>query len=143
MELTVEIEGEGPQGELPGGGADLVALMSFAVVRGFGARHPYIEIVDRLHLDHDVRLGPLTTFYEGLVEDEEDAMKLEMTWQDAPKLRASLEAMERGLAAGDAVLDALVAEVQGEGLREQCTAVLGLAQEAEAQGKRIRLSYAL
>jgi hypothetical protein len=143
MQLTVEIEGEGPRGPLPGDGADLVALMSFAVVRGFGAEHPYMEIIDRLHLDYDMRLGPITTFYEGTVEDEEDAAKFELAWQDAGRLRESLEAMERGLSAGDTALDALIAEVRGEGLREQVAAVRAIAAEAEALGKKIRLSYVL
>ncbi len=143
MKLIVEVEGEGAFGSLPGEGADLVALMSFAVMRGFGAQHPYMDIVDRLHLDHDVRLGPLTTFYEGAVEDEEDAAKLEMAWQDAARLGASLEAMVRGLEAGDATLDTLVEQVYGEGLREQAAAVLAIARDAESKGLRVRLSYAL
>src|SRR5690606_38334283 len=65
VRLTMEIEGEQAPATLPGDGRDLVAFMSFAVVRGFGAQHPLIALADRLHANHGVRLGPLTTFYDG------------------------------------------------------------------------------
>ena len=81
MQLWLDIEGSPVRRELPGGGSQLIAFMSFAVSRGFGATHPLIALADRLYSEHNVRMGPLTTFYEAEAEDSEDREKLEMTWQ--------------------------------------------------------------
>ena len=72
VQLWLDIEGRPGRFELPGGGSALVAFMSFAVSRGFGATHPLIALADRLHDEHRVRLGALTTFYEAEPEDSED-----------------------------------------------------------------------
>ena len=47
MQLWLEVEGIPARFELPGGGSALVAFMSFAVSRGFGATHPLIALADR------------------------------------------------------------------------------------------------
>lgn len=142
MRLTVEIEGEGAQPPLPGEGAALVALMSFAVSRGFGAQHPLIALADDLHDTHHVPLGPLTTFYEAEVEDSEDAEKLERAWQPATELRASLEGLVGVLDAHESAR-VLARRGRAEGLREEAAALLALVVRAAAQGARVRLSYTL
>ncbi len=72
VQLWLDIEDTASRLELPDGGQALVAFMSFAVSRGFGATHPLIALADRLHDEHRVRLGALTTFYEAEPEDSED-----------------------------------------------------------------------
>jgi hypothetical protein len=142
VELTLEIEGEGAVPALPGGGAALVAFMSFAVSRGFGATHPLIALADLLHETHRVRLGPLTTFYEGEIADAEDAQKLELAWQSAVELRASLEGLVRVLET-DEMAATFARRGGGEGLGEQAAALLGPLGRAEEKGARVRLLYAL
>lgn len=142
MRLTFEVEGEGLRPELPGQGAALVAFMSFAVSRGFGAQHPLIALADRLHDVHRVPMGPLTTFYEREAEDAEDRAKLEMTWQPAAELR---DALERLIAAirDDRQAQALLARGGAEDLPQQAEALLEEVRAAEAAGKRVRLGYVL
>jgi hypothetical protein len=142
MRLMVEVEGAGPGPALPGDGAALVAFMSFCVVRGFGAQHPYIALADRLHAEHRVRMGPLTTFYEGTIEDVEDMEKLELAWQDAPALRESLEAVVTAFD-GDPQVTALARRAAADGLRDQVACLLEMVRAAEGQGARVRLSYTL
>ena len=90
MQLWLQIEGSPERIELPGGGSALIAFMSFAVSRGFGATHPLIALADRLHDEHRVRMGPLTTFYEFEAEDAEDREKLEAAYQDPEELSEEL-----------------------------------------------------
>jgi hypothetical protein len=141
MRLTLDIDGLAPITP-PGDGEALVALMSFCVVRGFGAQHPYIALADRLHDEHHVRLGPLTTFYEGTIEDAEDAEKLELAWQDAGDLRVSLEGLVSALR-DDPVMQTLARRAAADGLLEQAEALLAAVAAAEARGARVRLSYTL
>jgi len=138
----VEIEGEGQQKGLPGDGPELIAFMSFAVVRGFGAQHPLIALADRLHDTHRVPLGPLTTFYEALIEDAEDAGKLDLAWQAAAPLRDSVTAMSTALAE-DHQCQALVRRASSEALPGQVAALIPILERAAAQGSRVRLSFAL
>jgi hypothetical protein len=138
----LEVEGEGAAADLPGDGAALIALMSFAVVRGFGAQHPLIALADRLHDTHRVRLGPLTTFYDAQVEDAEDVEKLELAWQEASALRQSLEGLLNVLET-DATAQALVRRADADDLRLQAAALVPAVEGAEASGKRVRLVYAL
>jgi hypothetical protein len=102
VQLFLEIEGGPGSVTLPGGGAALVAFMSFAVSRGFGATHPLIALADRLHDAHHVRLGPLTTFYDAAAEDAEDREKLELAWQPAGPPRESLDALIAAVEGDDA-----------------------------------------
>lgn len=142
MELRIEIEGHGHCDPLPGDGAALAAFVSFAVVRGFGAQHPFIALADRLHDQHHVRMGPLVTFYEGRVEDSEDAEKLEMAWQDAAPLRESLEKLVSTLRE-DSLAATLVERANAGDLAAQAEAALNVARRAEMEGKRVRMSYQL
>ena len=142
MELTLEIEGEGAVPPLPGEGAALVAFMSFAVSRGFGATHPLIALADRLHDPHRVRLGPLTTFYEREAEDAEDAAKLELAWQSPAELRASVEGLIHVLET-DETAATFARRGGAEGLGEQAAALLVPLARAEGKGARVRLLYAL
>ncbi len=142
MRLTFEIEGEGEQPPLPSDGADLVALMSFAVSRGFGAQHPLIALADRLHDVHHVRLGPLTTFYERNVEDSEDAEKLELAWQPAAPLRETVEGLARALEE-DEQARAFARRGGAAEAGKQAAALIGPLRRAERAGARVRLSYAL
>lgn len=144
MQLSLEIEGHPPPPPppLPGDGAALVAFMSFAVSRGFGATHPLIALADRLHDAHHVRLGPLTTFYDAAAEDSEDREKLELAWQPAGPLRESLVALIAALAT-DSTCATFLRRANAEALPTQAEALLGPLARAEAANARIRLVYAL
>jgi len=127
---------------LPGDGAALIAFMSFAVSRGFGATHPLIALADRLHDTHRVRLGPLTTFYEAEAEDAEDREKLELAWQEPKPLRESLEAL-LGAIETDEGARVLLRRGDAETLPEQAAAARDQAKSAEKFGCRVRLVYSL
>ena len=142
MKLRLETEGREDLPEIPSGGAEFVAFMSFAHMRGFGAQHPYIALADRLHDAHGVSMGPLTTFYESEIEDSEDAEKLEMAWQSATPLLAAVEAMAAALAA-DPLCLALAARAEAAGLACQALALLPPLRAARDEGARVRLSYSL
>ena len=142
MKLTLEIEGEGAQDPLPGGGADLVAFMSFALARGLGAQHPLIALAELLHGSHHVRLGPLTTFYEEAAADAEDLEKLERAWQDPGPLRESLEGLALALET-DEQAQSLAGRAAAGGLAGQARALVAPLRAAGAAGKRVRLVYAL
>ena len=142
LELMVEIEGEGPQPPLPHDGANLVAFMSFAVMRGFGAQHPFIALAERLHGAHRVSLGPFTTFYEARIDDAEDAAKLEHAWQDLSPLHASAVAIARALE-GDPQCQALVRRAAADGLADEVAALAAILSGCEDPNARVRLSYRL
>ncbi len=141
MRLTVEVEGEGATGALPGEGAALVAFMSFAAVRGFGARHPLIALSERV-AELGVRLGPLTTFYERDPEDSEDEANLERAWQDAGPLATSLEALAAALA-GDERAAVFVRRAGAESLAGEAAALRDIAARAGRAKRRVRLTYEL
>ncbi len=141
MRLTVEVEGEGDAGALPGDGATLVAFMSFAAVRGFGARHPLIALADRV-AELGVRLGPLTTFYERGAEDSEDEANLERAWQDGAPLASSLAALAAALA-GDERAALFVQRAGAESLAGEAAALEAIAERAERAKRRVRLTYDL
>lgn len=142
MRLRVEVEGAPEVLELPGGGAELVALMSFAVSRGFGATHPLIALADRLHEHHHVRWGPLTTFYEGEPEDSEDVEKLEMAWQDAEPLREELVKLV-GAIESDEQARTLARRGSAEAVLAQARALAAAIEPAISRGQRVRLVYDL
>ena len=141
MRLTVEVEGEGHAEALPGDGAALVAFMSFAAVRGFGARHPLIALSERV-ADLGVRLGPLTTFYERDPEDAEDEANLERAWQEAEPLAVSLEALVAALA-GDERAALFVRRAGAETLAAEAAALGAIAERAGRAKRRVRLTYEL
>lgn len=140
MRLWLEVEGRPEPVELPGGGADLVGFMSFAVSRGFGATHPLIALADHLHEDHHVRMGPLTTFYEAAAEDSEDAEKLELAWQDPAALREELVKLAAAIE-DDPACQTFVRRGEAAGLAPQARALAG-ALEGAGPG-RVRLVYEL
>ena len=142
MHLWLEIEGAPGRLELPGGGSALVAFMSFAVSRGFGATHPLIALADRLHGEHGVRFGPLTTFYEAEAEDAEDREKLELAWQEAAPLAAELRRVATAIR-GDTLCATLAARGAGESIPAEAEALAGLLDAPAASGMRARLVYAL
>ncbi len=141
MRLTVEVEGEGDAGALPGQGASLVAFMSFAAVRGFGARHPLIALSERV-ADLGVRLGPLTTFYERGAEDSEDEANLERAWQKADPLASSLEALGEALAEDERAA-VFVRRAGAESLAGEVAALHDIAARAGRAKRRVRLTYEL
>lgn len=142
MQLAVDIEGNPERLTIPGGSAELVALLSFANSRGFGAEHPLIALAERLQLEHHVRMGPLTTFYEGEIEDAEDAEKLEMAWQEARGLLESVEGAVEALE-NDEACRALLERAGTPDLPRQLAALGSSIREAAAAGKRVRMSYTL
>jgi hypothetical protein len=142
VRLFVDVEGCAERVELPGGGEALVAFMSFAVSRGFGATHPLIALADRLGETHGLRLGPLTTFYEAEIEDSEDAEKLALAWQEPTALREVVERLA-GLLETDARCAALARRGNAPALREDALALLPTLAAAAQHGARVRLSYAL
>ena len=141
MRLTVEVEGEGDAGDLPGQGAALVAFMSFAAVRGFGARHPLIALSERV-ADLGVRLGPLTTFYERGAEDSEDEANLERAWQKADPLASSLEALVEALAEDERAA-VFLRRAGAESLAGEAAALHDIAARAGRAKRRVRLTYEL
>ncbi len=142
MRLWLEVEGEPGRTDLPGDGADLVAFLSFAVSRGFGASHPLIALADRMHGEHHVRMGPLTTFYEAEAEDEEDVHKLELAWQDPASLRDELRKVVAAIAS-DPQAAALAARANAPGLAGQAAALADALESAIARSRRARMVYAL
>ena len=142
MRLIVEIEGQGTRAAIPRDGADLVALMSFALARGFGASHPLIDLADRLHRVHHISLGPLTTFYEADTEDAEDVAKYELAWQQPGPLRESLGAIA-GALRDDPEAKRLADDAGAGELADECDALAAVAASAEAAAARIRLGYRL
>ncbi|MBA4179892.1 MAG: hypothetical protein C0506_04815 [Anaerolinea sp.] len=142
MRLWLEIEGEGALPILPGEGAALCAFCSFAVSRGFGATHPLIALADRLHDQHRVRMGPLTTFYDSEVEDAEDSEKLELAWQDAAELKEAAEQMITALDS-DEQARTLARRGGAEELQEQAGALVAQLGQAVERARRVRLVYAL
>lgn len=142
VRLHVEVEGEDAVPAIPGEGTALVALMSFAVSRGFGASHPLIALADRLHDTFHVPMGPLTTFYEAAPEDEEDETRLAAAWQPAAALGEALAAVVAALES-DAQCVALSRQGGASALRDEIAAILPAVARAAATGRRVRLSYAL
>jgi hypothetical protein len=128
--------------EAPNGGGQLVAFMSFAVMRGFGASHPLIALADRLQDVHKLRFGPLTTFYEAQAEDAEDREKLEMAWQEAGPLASSIEDL-CAVIPGDEQALALLKRAAAETLVAEAKGLLPALREAQDAGRRVRLVYAL
>ncbi len=138
----LEIEGETTQEALPNDGAGLCAFFSFAVSRGFGATHPLIALADRLHDHHRVRMGPLTTFYDGEIEDAEDREKLELAWQDAEALGQSLAALVAALE-NDEQCQAFARRGGAEELGNEASALVAQVSNASEASRRVRLVYAL
>lgn len=138
----LDVEGGEAQGSLPNDGAGLCAFVSFAVSRGFGATHPLIALADRLHDQHHVRMGPLTTFYDGEVEDSEDREKLELAWQEAAGLGESLSALVAALG-GDEQARTLARRGGAEELGIEAGALMQQVLVAQAAGQRVRMVYAL
>jgi len=142
VQLWLEVEGIPARFELPGGGSALVAFMSFAVSRGFGATHPLIALADRLHDEHRLRFGPLTTFYEAEAEDAEDREKLELAWQDPAPLALDLEKLAAAIES-DGMCATLARRGDGESIPLEARALAGLLAGPAADGQRVRLVYAL
>jgi hypothetical protein len=142
MRLVLEIQGLGVQPEIAGGGAALVALMSFALARGFGATHPLIALADRLHGVHGIPMGPLTTFYEADIEDAEDVAKFEMAWQDPGPLAQALTSIATAIR-NDPETRSLAEQAGAEALPAQCEEVVGLLGRADANRAKVRLGYHL
>ncbi len=137
----VEIEGEGQVPALPGEGAALVAFMSFAVSRGFGAQHPLLALAE-LAARSGISLGPLTTFYEGTPEDAEDMEKLELAWQAAGPLHDSVAALA-ALVETNAEAVTLLRRAGMESLAAELGALAGALEPAVERAGRARLSYEL
>ncbi|MEX0782094.1 MAG: hypothetical protein WD557_05545 [Dehalococcoidia bacterium] len=142
MRLVMQIDGEPEPVTLPGDGRDLIAFLSFAAMRGFGAQHALIALADRLHGEHAVRMGPLTTFYDGTIEDAEDAEKIEHAWQPAGPLRAALEQVATAMDS-DPQAQTLARRGGAAGIGEQARALLAPLDRAAAAGRRVRLVYEL
>ena len=142
MQLWLEVEGDTRRFELPGGGSELIALMSFAVSRGFGATHPLIALADRLHDEHRVRMGPLTTFYEAEAEDAEDREKLELALQEPAPLAAELRKVAAAIDS-DPLCATLVRRAEAHGIPAQARALAVLLEAEVPAGRRVRLVYAL
>lgn len=138
----MQIDGEPDPVTLPGDGRDLLALLSFAAMRGFGAQHALIALADQLHSKYGVKMGPLTTFYDATVADTEDAEKLERAWQRPGPLRQALEAVASALDTDDEART-LARRGAAEGIAEQARALLAPLDRAAAAGQRARLVYEL
>ena len=142
MQLWLEVEGNPSRQDLPGGGAALIAFMSFAVTRGFGATHPLIALADRLHDTHRVRMGPLTTFYEAEAEDAEDREKLDMAWQGPELLRDELLKLVSAFDS-DPMCDTFARRASAETLPAEAAALASALEAPAASNTRVRLVFAL
>lgn len=142
VQLWLQIEGSPERIELPGGGSALIAFMSFAVSRGFGATHPLIALADRLHDAHRVRMGPLTTFYEFEAEDAEDREKLEAAYQDPEELSEELTKLVEAMGS-DPMCETFARRGDADDISAQAGALVELLAAPIAAGKRVRLVYAL
>lgn len=142
VQLWLEVEGSPDRADLPGGGAALVAFLSFAVSRGFGATHPLIALADRLHDEHHVRMGPLTTFYEAEAEDAEDREKLAMAWQDAAPLQEELRKIVSAFA-DDPQCAVFARRGEAPSIPGEADALAELLEGPRASGARVRMVYAL
>jgi hypothetical protein len=142
VRLCLDIEGSPARRELPGDGSHLIAFMSFAVSRGFGATHPLIALADRLYSEHNVRMGPLTTFYEAEPEDAEDREKLDMAWQEAGPLCDELRKLAAAVQT-DPLCQTFARRGEAEQLGEQALALVEILEAPAAGGARVRLVYAL
>lgn len=141
MKLLFELEGGDGAQELPGGGNDLAAFLSFAAMRGFGANHPLIALADRLHDTHRVPMGPLSMFYEAEPEDAEDREKLELAWQDARDLANSLSRLLT--ASDDRQVLALIERASAPSLLADLAALNELATAAATSHQNVRMTYVL
>jgi hypothetical protein len=142
VQLRFEIEGRDAPVPLPGGGADLIAFLSFATSRGFGAEHPLIKLADRLHDSHLVPFGPLSMFYEAEPEDREDEEKLAMAWQEPAPLLDALQQLATAVR-GDAEAQQLLDVAGADALPFQVEAMLPPLHQAAKAGRRVRMSYTL
>lgn len=142
MRLTYEVEGVSGEHELPTESAALVAFMSFAVSRGFGATHPLVALADRLHDRHRVRLGPLTTFYQAGAEDAEDVAKLDLAWQEPAPLRDALLELAAAIEE-DEDARTFVRRAGAEPLAGQARTLAEALTTAAGSGARVRLEYHL
>lgn len=142
VQLWLEVEGVGDRNELPGGGAALIAFMSFAVSRGFGATHPLIALADRLHDEHRVRMGALTTFYEAEAEDAEDREKLELAWQEPAPLLRALQDLVHAFET-DPMLGTFARRGNAESIPAEAAALADLLVPLAEDGTRVRLVFAL
>ncbi len=140
MRLVVDFDDGAQVPPLPDDGRDLVAFMSFAVTRGFGASHPLIALAERLQSAHRVPMGPLTTFYGAEVEDAEDREKREMSWQDRAGLLEAVTTMAEALQTDEQSL-ALLRRAGAEGLAGQAAALRDALSGSAAA--RVRLGYEL
>lgn len=146
MRLCVEVADEAGGvrrlPELPGGGAALVAFMSFALARGLGGQHPLTALAEHLRREHRVALGPFERFYEGVPEDAEDLALLERMWQPVGELTEALAGLLACLR-GDELGRTLAARGGAEGLEAEAATLHGLLASEAGGGIRVRLSYEL
>ena len=110
--------------------------------RGFGATHPLIALADRLHDEHHVRMGPLTTFYDGEAEDAEDREKLDMAWQEPALLEGELRKLVHAFEA-DPMCATFARRGDAATIPAEALALAELLTDAVAADSRVRLVYAL
>lgn len=142
MRLSLEIETVNGPVRTHEIGSDLVALMSFAVVRDFGAQHPLITMAERLAGSLGVRLNPLTNFYERQPEDDIDEKNIELTWQDPSSLEVTLLGLGRALNE-DSEVKLLAKQGRVDNLKIEIETMLPLLSQAARDGRRVRLLYDL
>jgi hypothetical protein len=141
MRLCFESKHDPAPREAPGGAPALLAFISFAAMRGFGATHPLALLADRLHDAHRLTLGPLTTFYDARVDDEDDAVRRELSWQPAGPLVAALNDLAATLTEDPQC--AALAERGGAPLLGTEARALATALDALGPAAVVRLGYEL
>ncbi len=119
----------------------LVYFLSLAFSTRYGAQHELARLALILRGKHKIDLDPLTTFADRDVEVEADARELERVWQPAAPLANTLRRVNDVLAAGDAEVDAIVAEAPG--LRERLADLQRMTEWSAARNARVRLSFEL
>jgi hypothetical protein len=134
-----------PPGVCPiafGGPSDvLVHFLSLAFSTRYGSLHPLSQLALLLRGEMKIDLGPITTFADRNVEEEEDRIELERVWQGAAPLAGSIRRIVEALASGDERIAVLTEDAPT--LHARMEELGRMAEWAAARGARVRLSFEL
>ncbi len=138
--LIVELD---PPGDSPvafaGDTAPLVYFLSFAFAARYGAQHELTKAALLLRGgEHKLDLKPLLTFADRDAEEPLDKRELERAWQDAAPLAECCRAVVAAIDADEAIREQLV---DFPTLRDLLDELGRIAAAAEADGRRLRLTY--
>jgi hypothetical protein len=131
-----------PQAVAPGftnDTSDLVYFLSWAYSARFGASHELSRVALILRGEFKIDLQPLLTFADRDVEDPDDQVILDRSWQDAGPLAECCAAVANALAGDNDELRELVAEYPS--LQPAIEELGHIAASAAESGRQIRVTY--